>query len=78
MSRKKIFLSALVAVILLGTLVLLGEGGEKRPFKGLDPQDIRFASVTLTPPDITLEVTDHQKLAELLRDTVIYLIYIQI
>ncbi len=72
MSRKKIFLSALMAVILLGTLVLLGEGGAKRPFKGLDPQDIRFASVTLTPPDITLEVTDHQKLAELLRDTVIY------
>lgn len=43
-----------------------------KPFRELELSEIRSASVSLTPPDITLEIPDMEKLLGLLQDVVVY------
>ena len=43
-----------------------------RPFRGLEASALQTASVSLTPPDITLEIEDTQELLGLLQDVVVY------
>ncbi len=43
-----------------------------RPFRGLEASALQAASVSLTPPDITLEIEDTQELLGLLQDVVVY------
>ena len=60
------------ALLLLLAILLLTCSVGRRPFRGLDPSSIVSASVRLIPPDETLPVPDTGKLAELLREQVIY------
>ena len=73
MRRKTFFAAAgicLALAILL--LCLFPELSGRRPFKDMDGADILSATVELMPPDVKLEVSDTEKLAELLRQVVIY------
>ena len=73
MRRKTFFAAAgicLALTILL--LCLFPELSGRRPFKDMDGADILSATVELMPPDVELEVSDTEKLAELLRQVVIY------
>ena len=73
MRRKTFFAAAgicLALAILL--LCLFPELSGRRPFKDMDGADILSATVELMPPDVELEVSDTEKLAELLRQVVIY------
>ena len=69
MRRRYIFAgSAVLAVLLALAAGLLFWG--RRPFRNLGAEDITAASVTLMPPDVTLELDEAEigTLAELLGD----------
>ena len=70
MRRRKYLPAIGAAALLLAALAagLLFWG--RRPFRGLEAADIASASVTLMPPDVTLELdeTEMGTLAELLGD----------
>lgn len=72
--KHRLILSA-AGIILALAIILLCLSGDilgKRPFKDLKGTDIVSASVELMPPDVELEISDREKLAELLRQVVIY------
>lgn len=66
-----IFAAVLTAAV-LAVLLRGGKFQQQRPFQNLEAEDILAASVELTPPGETVKVEDLEKLAELLRETVIY------
>ena len=61
----------LVCFLLLG-IAVFALTYRKRPFKDLDASEIVSATVRLTPPDKTIQITEISELAEYLNDTVIY------
>ena len=72
--KHRLILSA-AGIILALAIILLCLSGDilgKRPFKDLEGTDIVSASVELMPPDVKLEISDREKLAELLSSVVIY------
>ena len=73
MKKRTVVWIALACAILAGgaaAALLLPVG--KRPFRNLEAADIAAATVCLSPPDKTLEVTDREALADYLRAAVIY------
>ena len=72
--RHKFFLTTAGLCLALAILLicLAPEVLSKRPFKDIDGENIVSAKVELMPPDVELEVSDTEKLAELLRQVVIY------
>ncbi len=73
MRHKFFFAVAGVCLALAVLLICLAPGVfGKRPFKDIDGADILSARVELMPPDVELEVSDTEKLAEILRQVVIY------
>ena len=71
-SRKKYALIAAACVVVIGAALLIYGALGRKPFKGLEPGEIVAASVTLTPPDVTLAVEDTGTLSRLLGDLVVY------
>lgn len=72
--KHRLILSA-AGIFLALAIILLCLSGDilgKRPFKDLKGTDIVSASVELMPPDVKLEISDREKLAELLSSVVIY------
>ena len=77
--KKKILLTAAIvcaaaACVLAVWLTGGGEqiaavfpGAAEKPFANLEAADIALATVTLSPPDVTVEIPDREELAELLR-----------
>lgn len=63
---------AMFAIVICAAVIGSGSVTGTRPFKGLDSRDIAFASVTLSPPGRTLEVSDTGELAKLLGKAVVY------
>lgn len=72
---KKNWIVVLTAVALIvagGALLARSPLVGERPFRELTAADLASATVTLTPPDQTLAVTDLNALADYLSDVVIY------
>ena len=73
--RRRWWMAGLAVLLLMG---LLWQGLERktgsisgeRPFRDMEAADIVSASVVLTPPDVTLAVSDLEELAELLQAVV--------
>ena len=67
--KRHILIGGAVLAILLALAAGLLFWG-RRPFRDLEAADISTASVTLMPPDVTLELdeAEMETLAELLRD----------
>ncbi len=69
--RKKVWIGALLCIVLCCAALCLFIGGrdtpERQPFRELKASDIAAAEVRLSPPDVTVPVTDLERLAELLR-----------
>ena len=63
-SRKKYALIAAACVVVIGAALLIYGALGRKPFRGL-PGEIVTASVTLTPPDVTLAVEDTGTLSRL-------------
>lgn len=71
MKKSRILAAAGICVLLLGAAAYVFLNGRK-PFKDLDASEIASATVRLTPPDMTVEITDTERLARYLRNVVIY------
>ncbi len=67
---KKI-ISVVLVLIFAFSLVACSEKNEK-PYKDLVASDVVSATVTLSPPNKTIQIDDIEKLVSLLRDIVIY------
>lgn len=67
LQKRHIFIVGAVLAVLLALAAGLLFWG-RRPFRGLEAADIASASVTLRPPDVTLELNgaEIEALAELL------------
>lgn len=69
--RKKVWIGALFCIVLCCAALCLLIGGRdtpgRQPFRDLKVSDIAAAEVRLSPPDVTVAVTDLERLAELLR-----------
>lgn len=72
--RRKILWAVAGGCLVLAIVIVCLYAGVfgKRPFKDLTGADIDFAVVELMPPDVSLDIPDTEKLAELLRSVVIY------
>lgn len=69
--KKGIVLSiCALAVCVAGVVLLIGRG--KKPYRNLDASQIISATVRLTPPDKTIQITEIKELVEYLEDVVIY------
>lgn len=64
----------IIIVILIVGFGLTSVIGRK-PFKQLDAESVESATVHLIPPDVTVEIEDIDRFAELLQDVVIYNIH---
>lgn len=71
MKRSRMLAAAVICVLLLSAVNFIFNIGRK-PFKNLDVSEIAMATVRLTPPDKTIEITDVESLTELLKEVVIY------
>ena len=71
MKRVKIGVIVFVCFLLAG-MVVFAVTYSKRPYKDLETSEITSATVRLTPPDKTIQITEIEELAEYLKDVVIY------
>ena len=69
--NKKLILAIIAGLLVIGTLAFVVCFG-KKPYKHLQASDITAASVRLTPPDETIQITEIKELVEYLNDLVIY------
>lgn len=69
--RKKRLIIAFACTMLFGMTGCAASIG-KKPFKDLKASEISFATVCLTPPDKTLQITNLEELTEYLKATIIY------
>ena len=63
--------SLFLVLIFMFSFVGCAEQGE-RPYKDLKASDVASVSVTLSPPNKTIQIDDIEKMVSLLRDIVIY------
>lgn len=70
--KKKTRIALLTCVLLFGVIAVVYAVSGKRPYKALDTSQLAYATVHLAPPDKTVEIADLEKLAEYLRNVVIY------
>lgn len=68
---KKKGIMILVTCVLLLSVIVITFGG-KKPYKDLDAAKIASATVHLSPPDQTVQITDIAELVEYLKDVVIH------
>lgn len=69
---NKNLIIGLTILIIVVILVITFKMSGKKPFKNLTADDISSVSVRLIPPDKTIEITEIQKLVDILKDVVIY------
>lgn len=69
--KKALILLAISACIATISVIVFTQFN-RRPFKDLQASDIVSATVRLTPPDKTIQITEIPELAAYLRDVVIY------
>lgn len=71
--KKKAWIAIVTGILLLGAVLFAGKViVGRRPFQDLDPSEIVWATVRLTPPDKTIQITDMEELTDYLKDVVIY------
>ncbi len=72
MRRKKgiVLMICVLVVCVAGVALLIGRG--EKPYRNLDASQIILATVRLTPPDKTIQITEIKELVEYLEDVVIY------
>ena len=70
--KKKGILVLVACVLLLSIVVIAFVGGGKKPYKDFEAAQIASATVHLSPPDKTIQITEIKELVEYLKDVVIY------
>ena len=72
MKKKTIIITIALVLIVITVVTLSVKTTGKKPFEDLEAASIESATVHLIPPDVTVEIEDIDRLAELLQDVVIY------
>lgn len=70
--KKKALLVSVSVIAVTAVALFAALSFRQRPFKNLTADEVASAEVHLSPPDKTVEITDLDKLCELLGDIVIY------
>lgn len=71
--KKQITVIVITCILILGVIgVVLFIVRGKKPYKNLDTAQIASATVRLSPPDKTIQITDINELVKYLKDAVIY------
>lgn len=69
---KKKMSAVILLLFLAAALLAVGLSAGQRPFAGLQAEDIASARALLSPPGDTVVLQDTHRLAELLREIVVY------
>ncbi len=71
--RKRAVIISLICIVsaIILMFVFVAASGRK-PYKNLETVQILSATVRLTPPDVTIQITEIEELVDLLKDVVIY------
>lgn len=72
MKKKTLLILVNIVAIIVIIAVIVFAALVRKPFKSLSADEITSATVHLSPPDKTIEITDLDKLCGYLRDVVIY------
>ena len=72
MKKKTIIITIALVLIVITVVTLSVKTTGKKPIEDLEAASIESATVHLIPPDVTVEIEDIDRLAELLQDVVIY------
>ena len=68
--RNKVIIVILICILVFGVMLLNPFG--RKPFKGLVQEEILLASVTIIPPNKSVEIIDTEELVECLQEIVTY------
>ena len=71
--RKRTMIIPLLCILLLAfTMIIFVFVSGRRPYKDLEAAQIVSATVQLSPPDKTIQITETKELVNLLKDIVVY------
>jgi len=70
--KKRLIIGFAVLFVICSLFAIFFLCSGKRPYKSLCSADIASATVSLYPPDKTIQITDIDELVELLNDVVVY------
>lgn len=71
--KKRMIIISLICILLIAFVVIgFFTVNGRKPYKDIDSSQIVSATVRLTPPDKTIQITEIAELTDLLRDVVIY------
>ena len=70
--KKRTIIISLICILSVAAIVsAIAVFSGRKPWKNLNPSQIVSATVRLTPPDKTIQITEIEELAEYLKDVVI-------
>ena len=71
--RKRTIMISLICILTAAVIIIIFAAvSGRKPYKDLEAVQIVSAAVRLTPPDETIQITETEKLVDLLKDVVIY------
>ncbi len=72
MRKRAVIISLICIVSAIILMFVFAAAGGRKPYKNLEAVQILSATVRLTPPDVTIQITEIEELVDLLKDVVIY------
>lgn len=73
MRKRTIVIILLICILTAAvTMFIFAAGSGRKPYKDLEAAQIVSATVQLSPPDKTIQITEMKELVDLLKDIVIY------
>lgn len=72
MRKRTITISLICILSATIIMIVVAAAGGRKPYKNLEAVQIISAAVQLSPPDITIEITEIKELVDLLKDVVVY------
>ena len=71
--RKRTIIISLICILLLAlTMIIFVFVSGRKPYKDLETAQIVSATVQLSPPGKTIQITETKELVDLLKDVVVY------
>ena len=72
MRKKTIIISLICILSAIIIMAAFAAASGRKPYKNLETVQIRSAAVQLSPPNITIQITEIKELVDILKDVVIY------
>ena len=72
MRKRTIIISLICILSAIIIMIVFAVASGRKPYKNLETVQIKSAAVQLSPPNITIQITEINELVDLLKDVVIY------